>query len=78
MTRWTGDSGADNMTGGLGDDIYIVDDLGDVAGEVAGRNDTVVASVTHTLSVNLENLTLSGVANINGTGNAESECNHRQ
>ena len=67
-----GGSGADNMTGGLGDDIYIVDDLGDVAGEVAGGTDTVVASVTHTLSVNLENLTLSGVANINGTGNAKA------
>ncbi len=66
-----GGTGADNMDGGLGDDIYIVDNAGDVAGEVAGGTDTVQSSITHTLSVNLENLTLTGAAAINGTGNAK-------
>jgi len=66
-----GGTGADNMNGGTGDDIYIVDNAGDVAGEVAGGTDTVQSSVTHTLSVNLENLTLTGAAAINGTGNAK-------
>lgn len=65
-----GGAGVDNMNGGLGDDLYIVDNVGDVAGEVAGGTDTVQSSVTHTLSVNLENLTLTGLAAINGTGNA--------
>ncbi|GAB4459904.1 MAG: hypothetical protein OHK0037_06160 [Elainellaceae cyanobacterium] len=64
-----GGAGNDNMNGGLGDDTYIVDSLGDVAAEVAGGIDLVIASVSHTLSVNLENLTLTGVANLNGTGN---------
>ena len=67
-----GGTGADNMNGGLGDDIYVVDNVGDVAGEVAGGVDTVQASISHTLSVNLENLTLTGVANINGVGNAKA------
>ncbi len=57
------------MDGGLGDDTYVVDNVGDVAAEVAGGTDTVQASITHTLSVNLENLTLTGSAAINGTGN---------
>jgi len=67
-----GGSGADNMDGGLGNDIYVVDNAGDVAGEVAGGTDTVQASVTHTLSINLENLTLTGAAATNGTGNARA------
>ncbi|MBL8352194.1 MAG: hypothetical protein JNL87_17995 [Burkholderiaceae bacterium] len=64
-----GGTGADTLWGGLGDDLYIVDNAGDVASEVAGGVDTVQSSVTHTLTVNLENLTLTGSANINGTGN---------
>ena len=64
-----GGSGADTLNGGFGDDLYIVDNVGDVAAEVAGGIDTVQASVTYTLSVNLENLTLTGSADINGTGN---------
>ncbi|WP_428675192.1 beta strand repeat-containing protein [Reyranella sp.] len=66
-----GSTGADDMDGGFGDDIYVVDNVGDVAAEVAGGTDTVQASITHTLSVNLENLTLTGAAAINGTGNAK-------
>ena len=66
-----GGTGSDNMNGGLGDDLYIVDSAGDVAGEVAAGIDTVQSSVTHTLSVNLENLTLTGAAAINGTGNTK-------
>lgn len=67
-----GGAGADTLNGGFGDDIYIVDSLGDVASEVAGGIDRVQSSVTHTLSVNLENLSLTGVGNIHGTGNARA------
>ncbi|MGE3283653.1 MAG: calcium-binding protein, partial [Alphaproteobacteria bacterium] len=65
-----GGTGADNMDGGLGNDLYTVDNVGDVAAEVAGGTDTVRSSISHTLSTNIENLTLTGAANINGTGNA--------
>src|SRR4051812_21925923 len=65
---------SDLMDGGDNNDLYIVDNAGDVAtevfGDALGGIDTVQSSVTHTLSVNLENLTLTGLANIDGTGNA--------
>jgi Ca2+-binding RTX toxin-like protein len=70
-----GGTGADNMDGGDNDDTYIVDNVFDVAAEIFGDAlggvDTVLASVSYTLSPNLENLTLTGVAAINGTGNAK-------
>src|SRR6185295_12841411 len=67
-----GGAGADDMDGGLGNDLYIVDNAGDVAGEVAGGVDTVESSIGHMLSTNLENLTLTGAAAINGTGNTKA------
>jgi Ca2+-binding RTX toxin-like protein len=58
------------MIGGAGDDIYIVDATGDVTTEgLNGGIDTVLSSVTRTLGVNLENLTLTGAGAIDGTGN---------
>ncbi len=65
-----GGSGADSMTGGTGDDTYVVDNAGDSVTENAGEgNDSVLASVTYALASNVENLSLTGTANINGTGN---------
>jgi len=64
-----GGSGNDTMAGGLGNDTY-VRTVGDVVSEVAGQgNDLVQSSVTYTLGANLENLTLTGAGNINGSGN---------
>jgi len=34
--RLDGGAGADNMSGGMGNDTYVVDDLGDVVTENAG------------------------------------------
>ncbi|KPG94797.1 hypothetical protein AEQ67_21840 [Pseudomonas sp. RIT-PI-q] len=66
-----GGAGNDSMAGGSGDDIYIVDQSGDSVSELAGGgNDTVRASLNYSLGANLENLELTGSANINGTGNA--------
>ena len=65
-----GGAGADTLSGGLGDDIYVVDNAGDIVTEVAGQGtDLVQSSVTYTLGAEVENLTLTGTAVINGTGN---------
>jgi len=65
-----GGAGADSMTGGLGNDIYVVDNVGDVVSEAASEGtDTVQSSITYALGANLENLTLTGAAAVNGTGN---------
>lgn len=66
-----GGAGADTMAGGLGNDTYIVDNLGDTIVELPDEGlDTVNVSVTHVLSAHVEGLTLTGAADINGTGNA--------
>ncbi|MGE7962224.1 M10 family metallopeptidase C-terminal domain-containing protein [Pseudomonas sp. NPDC089918] len=67
-----GKLGADTMTGGDGNDIYVVDNASDRVVETntsTSQIDTVQASVSWTLGANLENLVLTGVSAINGTGN---------
>ena len=62
---------ADVMKGGIGNDTYVVDHVGDQALEGVGAGiDTVRASIDWTLGANLENLTLIGDQNLTGTGNA--------
>jgi Ca2+-binding RTX toxin-like protein len=64
-----GDDG-DSMLGGTGNDIYIVDDAADVVTEYAGGGTgTVDASISYTLSAEVENLALIGTGGLNGTGN---------
>ncbi len=65
-----GNTGNDSMSGGTGNDTYIVDSSFDKAIENSNEGtDTVQSSITNTLGSNLENLTLTGTAVINGTGN---------
>ncbi len=67
-----GGAGADTMIGGLGNDTYYIDDAGDVIveGAAAGTADTVVSIFDYALvDLNLENLTLTGAANLTGSGN---------
>ncbi len=62
--------GADTMTGGNDNDLYFVDNTGDVIVEVAtGGVDTVSSTIDYTLGNNLENLILGGAGNLSGTGN---------
>ncbi|MFM7577896.1 MAG: calcium-binding protein, partial [Microcystaceae cyanobacterium] len=65
-----GGAGNDVLKGGAGDDTYIVDSIRDVVIENANEGqDLVQATVNTTLTDNVEDLTLLGIANINGTGN---------
>jgi len=65
-------AGNDAMIGGLGNDIYRVDSTGDVVTETStlDTEDEVQSYINYTLGANVENLTLIGTGNINGTGNS--------
>lgn len=66
-----GGGGNDTMSGGTGNDTYIVDATADRVTEgLAAGTDTVFSSITYTLGLNVENLTLTDSDSINGTGNA--------
>lgn len=66
-----GGTGADILRGNTGNDIYVVDSIGDTVTENANEGtDTVQSTISLTLSANVENLTLTGTAAVNGTGNA--------
>ena len=70
-----GGAGIDTLIGGTGNDTYIVDNTQDVVVEtsaLANEIDTVMASVSYTLSANVENLTLTGIMNTNASGNAQN------
>lgn len=66
-----GAGGADTLAGGAGDDIYVVVVAGATIVEYAGQGTDLVRSAIHyTLDTEVENLTLTGTANLNGRGNA--------
>jgi Ca2+-binding RTX toxin-like protein len=70
-----GGLGNDTMVGGTGNDSYTVDSLLDVVTEASGEGtDLVNSSITLSLALasynNVENLTLTGSSNINGTGSS--------
>jgi Ca2+-binding RTX toxin-like protein len=58
------------MAGGAGDDVYVVDNLGDSVIEgFSEGSDRVQSSVSFTLGADIENLTLTGKGLIFGVGN---------
>jgi Ca2+-binding RTX toxin-like protein len=74
-----GNLGADTLDGGLGgdfmvghegDDLYFVDDLGDRSVESANEGvDAIYTSINWTTGAHIENLVLTGTANLAGGGN---------
>lgn len=66
-----GGAGHDRMYGGTGNDSYFVSDTADYAYENVGEGtDRVIATINHTLRVNLEELELGGNAGLRGYGNS--------
>ena len=67
-----GSHGADRMEGKGGNDLYYVNDVGDVVVELAGGGtaDTVRAPITYTLGEEVGRLLLVGLQQINAIGNA--------
>jgi Ca2+-binding RTX toxin-like protein len=66
-----GGAGADTMIGGAGNDTYTVNQPGDIVTESTGEGtDKVLSSLSFTLGENVENLTLTNAAAVNGTGNS--------
>jgi Hemolysin-type calcium-binding repeat (2 copies). len=64
-----GGAGSDQLKGNGGNDVYIVG-TGDIVTELAAQGtDLVQSPISYTLPVNVENLTLTGINVINGTGN---------
>jgi Ca2+-binding RTX toxin-like protein len=69
-----GGLGADSLSGGLDNDTYVVNNAGDkvIEGEHCGAADKVNANITYTLAAYVEQLTLTGAAAIDGTGNGRN------
>ena len=67
-----GRAGADTMDGGKGNDTYVVDDEGDLVSETAAQGggvDSVRSSISFALGGGIENLVLTGTADIGASGN---------
>ena len=68
-----GGAGSDVMYGGKGDDIAIVSNAGDVMREYGDQGfDIVRSSVSYTLGRNVEELILTGKANLAGRGSSDN------
>lgn len=68
-----GGTGSNVLTGGTGNDTYVVNTVDDTVTETSNtvtEIDAVKSTISFTLVDNLENLTLTGVNGIDGTGNS--------
>ena len=66
-------TGVDTLIGGTGQETFVVNNTADVVVEkTINRNDTVLSSVDYVQPENVENLTLTGTANLTATGNNQA------
>ena len=67
-----GGAGVDSLNGGAGNDVYIVDNAGDIVMEAlnSGIDEVRTSLSTYTLGANVEILTYNGTGNVTVTGNA--------
>ena len=71
--------GINILAGGAGIDSYVVQNTGDQVVEQANEGvDYVTSRATFTLGDHVEHLKLTGVGDINGTGNGSGKYHHRQ
>lgn len=70
-----GRAGADVLAGLGGNDTYIIDNAKDrISEQAGGGTDTARASVSYSLSANVEKLVLTGTTAINGNGSADDNA----
>jgi Ca2+-binding RTX toxin-like protein len=69
-----GGLGNDSMDGGQGDDTFVVNAAGDIIADDTLGIGTVESSISYSIASrsDLENITLTGTANINATGNSDA------
>ena len=68
-----GTAGIDNLSGGIGNDLYFVGNTGDGVNEAVGAGyDIVAATVDYTIPVNVEALYIIG-AGLTGTGSGNAD-----
>lgn len=66
----TGNSAVNALTGLSGNDTYLIGGGDTVVEASGGGTDTVESLLSYTLGANVENLTLTGLLSISGTGNS--------
>ena len=63
-------SGIDTLVGGAGTDVFVINNAADIVQSAStSSGNTLYSSVSYVLPTNVNKLTLTGVANISGTGN---------
>jgi large repetitive protein len=68
-----GGTDADSLVGGLGNDVFLIDNAGDIVVEAAAAGTDEIRTTLNTQTIaslaNIENLTFIGAGNFTGTGN---------
>jgi Ca2+-binding RTX toxin-like protein len=70
----TSNAAADTLVGGTGNDTFIINNTADVVQDTSTTaTNSALSSVSYTLAANINTLTLTGTAALQGTGNAGND-----